>query len=331
MPWAGGKAMERREFITALGLAAIWPLAARAQNPMPAVGFLGSGSPDAFAQFLIAFREGLKDSGFTDPNVSIEYRWAEGHYDRLPALAAELVGRRVTTIVASGLPAAVAAKATTSTIPIVFVMGSDPVKYGLVANLSRPNANVTGISFLANVLLAKQLELQRELVPRSAILAVLLNPNSPNIEFDTKDVQSAADSVGQKLLVLKAAAQGDLQTAFAGMIQQRASALLVGGDALFTSHRDQLVALAARYSIPVIYYSREFVVAGGLASYGTSYFDAYRQAGIYSGRILAGAKPADLPVIQPTKFELVINLKTAKTLGLTIPQALLATADEVIE
>ena len=324
--------LNRRAFVMLLGGAPAWPLAARAQQPVsPVIGFLGSGSSRGYPQSLDALRMGLQESGYAGQNVAIEYRWAEGQYDRLPALATEFVRRHVTLIVASALPAVLAAKAATSTIPIVFTMGSDPVKYGLVVSLNRPGANLTGVCFLSNVLLAKQLELLHELVPRSPVVAVLVNPNNPNAESDTRDVQSAADALRQELLIVRASTERDFETAFGIMIKQQVAALLVGGDPLFTSQRNQLVTLAARHSIPAVYYSREFVAAGGLASYGGSFVDAFRQAGIYAGRILKGAQPADLPVMQSTKFELVINLKTAKALGLTVPLTLQAAADEVIE
>jgi putative tryptophan/tyrosine transport system substrate-binding protein len=323
----------RRQFITLLGSAATWPLAARAQQTaMPVVGFLNSSSPDGYAHFVAAFHQGLKETGYVEGrNVAIEYRWAEGQYDRLPALAADLVRRRVDVIAATSTPANRVAKAATTTIPIVFTTSSDPVELGLVASLSRPGGNVTGAATLNVEVGSKRLELLHEIVPPAAMIVELVNPNNPNLETQLRNLQAAGHTVGRRILALSARTQSEIDAAFARLVEQQAGGLLINTDAFFFTQRDQLIALAKRYAIPAIFDRREFAEAGGLMSYGGSVTDVYRLAGIYTGRILNGHKPADLPVQQSTRVELVINLKTAKALGLTLPLSLLGRADEVVE
>jgi putative ABC transport system substrate-binding protein len=325
--------VKRREFIGALGGAAAWPIAAWAQRPMPVIGFLNGASEDTYHPMVTAFWNGLSELGYLEGrNVAIQYRWAQDQMDRLKTLAADLVSRDVMVIAATGGDeAARAAKSVTTTIPIVFATGGDPLMAGLVTSLNRPQSNVTGVTFFTLTLGLKRLELLRDLTPGVAAVALLVNPDEPSMEAGLADVQQAAQAIGQQIVIANARSEGDFDTAFATMVRERAQALLVLSHPLFTSRRDHLIALSARYGIPTIYALREFASSGGLMSYGASITDAYRQTGIYVGRIIKGAKPAELPVLQPTKFELVINLKTAKTLGLDVPHSLLARADEVIE
>jgi putative tryptophan/tyrosine transport system substrate-binding protein len=326
--------MIRREFITLLGgAAAAWPLTARAQQPgMPVIGFLDPRSPDGMTERLRGFRQGLKDTGYVDgENVAIEYRWAEGQNDRLPALADELVRRRVAMIAAFGIVAAFAAKAATTTIPIVFAAALDPVRLDLVASLARPGGNLTGINIFTTELVAKRLELLRELVPGAVRVAVLVNPAYPDSELMVRDVAAAARAMGLQIQVLNASTSREINAAFASLVRERPDALFVGGEPFLNSRRVQLVHLASRHAVPATYPLRDYAEVGGLMSYGPNIADAFRQVGVYTGRILKGAKPADLPVVQASKFELVINAETARMLGLEIPPTLLARADEVIE
>jgi len=326
--------MRRRDFITLIGGAAAgaWPLAARARQPaMPVIGFLRQGSPEPSA-LTNAFRDGLSETGANEGHeVSIENRWAEGHYDRLPALAADLVEHRVAVIAAAFLPAALAAKAATHTIPIVFLSGSDPIGAGLVSSINRPTGNVTGIAPMFTLLGGKNLELLHELVPKATVIGALAKPSNPNAEPQLRDLQAAARALGRELVIFGADNAQDIDSSFAMMARRQVGALVVTADGFLIGRQDQIVALAARYAVPTMYPLSQYVAAGGLISYGANLPDAYRQTGIYVGRILKGAKPADLPVLQPTKVELVINLKTAKALGLNVPPTLLAIADEVIE
>jgi ABC-type uncharacterized transport system substrate-binding protein len=321
--------MRRRDFIGVLVSSPAWPIAARAQQPV--IGFLRSTSVDSSRHLVTAFRQGLNEVGYVEgQNVLVEYRWADGQLDRLPTLAADLIHQQVAVIIAN-LTAAFAAKAATKTIPIVFTTGSDPVKDGLVVNINRPGGNVTGVVFFNDELGTKRLELLRKLVPKAEIIGVLVNPTNPGTRAEQRDVEEAAHTSGQQLMVLNVSSDGDIETAFATLAQRGVGALLVGSGSFLFSKREQVVALAARHSLPASYPQRDYVASGGLMSYGASIADAYRQAGIYVGRILKGEKPGELPVVRSTKFDFTINLKTAKTLGLEITPQLLATADEVIE
>jgi putative ABC transport system substrate-binding protein len=325
----------RRNFIAALGgVSVAWPLAARAQqSAMPVIGFLNGGSSTTFGYLAAAFRQGLSETGYVEErNVAIEYRWADEHFDQLPAMAEELVRRNVAVLVATGGDlSARAAKRATDTIPIVFALGADPVAAGFVASINRPGGNATGVNFFTTRLLPKQLELLCQLVPNAAVIALLLNPDSANFDTNTKNGEVAGRALGRQIRVFKAGTEDEINIVFARLIQERVDGLVVPGEPLFTSRRDQLTALVVRNAIPAMFYQREFVAAGALASYGENFADNYRQIGIYAGRILNGEKPANLPVQQPSKFELIINLKTAKALDLTVPLIMQMTADEVIE
>jgi putative ABC transport system substrate-binding protein len=323
--------MKRRQVIVGIAAAATWPLAARAQQAVPIVGVLNATSSVGYARELVAFRQGLNEGGYIEGrNVAIEYRSADGQYEQLPALAADLVRRRVTVIAAFAAPSALAAKAATSTIPIVFEVGVDPAEMGLMTSLSRPGGNLTGVANLNVELGPKKLELLHELVPAATVIGLLVNPANPNNEIRSKDMEAAARTLGVEVDVLRASTEREIDNVFASVVQARVGALVINPDPFFTSRMEQLVALTVRYALPTIS-NREFAAAGGLTGFGVSLADAYRLAGIYTGRVLAGAKPADLPVQQSSRVELVINLKTAKALGLTIPETLLATADEVIQ
>jgi putative tryptophan/tyrosine transport system substrate-binding protein len=325
--------MRRREFITFVGgMAVAWPVVARAQQSLPVIGFLNGASSDGFAPMVAAFRQGLKEAGYVEgQNVVIEYRWANGEYDQLPALAADLVGRQVLVIAATGTPANLVAKTVTGTIPIVFTTGSDPVQLGLVATLNRPGANVTGVTQLTGEVLPKRIELAHELVPTATIIALLVNPRNPTAATLTRVSQAAAATLGVRLEVLNASTEAGVEEAFAVLLEKRAGALVIAADAFFNGHAELLASLSIRHLVPAIYEFRQFVAAGGLVSYGGSIVESYRLAGVYTGKILKGDKPGDLPVQQSTKIEMIINLKTAKALGITVPLSLLGRADEVIE
>jgi putative ABC transport system substrate-binding protein len=325
--------MRRREFIKLAGSAAAWPVVARAQQAMPVIGFMNGRSPEDAAHLVAAFRQGLREAGFVEgQNVAIEYRWGLGQYDRMPALAADLVNRRVAVLVGNGGDvSAVAAKQASATIPVVFGMGGDPVKARLVESLNRPGGNATGFTLLTSEMEPKRLGMLHDLMPGAAIIGVLLNPNFPPAAQQLKDLEDAAGKISQRLFVAKASNDGELNAAFTSLVEQRVGALLVTAGPYFDTRRDRIIAFAGQNRLPAIYQFREFALAGGLISYGPNITDMYRQAGIYTARILKGTKPADLPVLQPTKFEFVINLKTAKALGLVIPAGLISFADEVIE
>ncbi len=331
---ASGASIQRRDLIASFAATTLaWPSALRAQQKAtPVIGFLHYGSPGNFAPYVTAFNQGLNETGYVEGrNVAVEYRWAEGYYDRLPALATDLVHGKVDLIAAFSPPSATAAKNATSTIPIVFVVGTDPVDIGLVASLARPGGNLTGFSFFATELVPKRIELLSELVPDAKVIALLVDPNFPYTARIIKDAPEAARARGVQLIILNAGTAGEIDNAFAFLVQQHAGALVVAASTFFDDRRDQLLALASRYAVPAMYQLRDSTVAGGLISYGASLISAFRQAGIYAGRILNGEKSADLPVQQPTTYEMVINLKTAKALGLTVPQSLLQRAEEVIE
>jgi putative ABC transport system substrate-binding protein len=325
--------MRRRDFITLVGGAAGWPLTAQAQSARPMIGFLGAPSSASYVSNVAAINQGLKEAGYVEgTNVTIEYRWADGHYDRLPALASELVEMRVAVIVTiGGAPPVVAAKNATSTIPIVFTMTADPVQLGLVASLNRPGGNITGIAILGVALEAKRLGMLHEIVPAAKLIAVLINPKNPQVEIQTDELAAASRTAGREIILLKASNNLEIDAAFEALADRGVGAVIIGQDTFLTSQPGQFAALAKRYAMPAISPWREHVAAGILISYGANITDGYRQAGVYAGRILKGEKPANLPVVQPTKFELVINLKTAKALGLTVPPSLLAQADEVFE
>jgi ABC-type uncharacterized transport system substrate-binding protein len=326
--------VKRREFITLLGGAAAWPAAASAQqSAMPVIGILASVSPAPYASYIAAVKEGLRQTGYVEGrNVAIEYRWAEGQYDRLPQQAIELVDRGIAVIVlVGGGPTTAAAKAATATIPIVFVTGEDPVKSGAVASLNRPGGNATGVSLLTVAMEAKRLQLLHELMPNAAVVAIIVNPNNPQADEQLQELQAAARTLGVQVEAFKAGTPSEIDAAFAKLVERRASALHIAADAFFNTRREQFVVLSARHALPAIFHFREFAAAGGLMSYGPSLTDAYRQEGIYVGRILKGEKPAEMPVQQAVKIELVINMQTARALGLTVPLPLLGRADEVIE